>query len=392
MVSEMDFHVGRLLSFLEQTGLSNNTIVIFMSDNGPWWDSSNLGALTKQEWQSRNPSQLKGNKGQSWQNGIKSPLFVRLPNNKKQHSVTRYVEVSDILPTILELTGTPLPKHNLPIDGLSFANYLQGNSEGANPRQHLIASHDLQSDKALFNQWAPVDEVARAQIDYAKQRIGLRTEQYKLLLSPAMDRPNYPSPVEHYLLFDMQNDPLENTNIFARQPVIAAQMVKSLKTIFNDIVGQYKSFATPVFNIGFEPISVINAFAPSATSGNTKSAAHFLTGMRQKDDSAIYDIKVVEAGKYQVYIEQLNTDAAGLLLQISMDKNSLNAEFNGELLQSFGALELNTGSSQLKLSITGNNSIKPWAELSTLKRIYLVKQTGNLSHKDILAWSTSQPQ
>ncbi|WP_157884353.1 sulfatase-like hydrolase/transferase, partial [Paraglaciecola hydrolytica] len=143
MVSEMDYHIGRLLSYLEQTGLNNNTIVIFMSDNGPWWDSSNLGALTKQEWQSRNPSQLKGNKGQTWQNGVKSPLFVRLANTKKQHSVTRYVEVTDILPTILALTGTQVPANNLPLDGQSFVDYLQGNTEGTNPRRHLIASHDL---------------------------------------------------------------------------------------------------------------------------------------------------------------------------------------------------------------------------------------------------------
>jgi arylsulfatase A-like enzyme len=392
MVSEMDFQIGRLLAFLEQQGLNANTVVIFMSDNGPWWDSSNLGALTKQEWQDRNPSKLKGNKGQTWQNGVKSPLFVRLGLNTKHHSVTRYVEVTDILPTILDLTGSTLPANNKPVDGLSFLNYLNGDSQRPNPRQHLIASHDLQSDSLLFNQWTPVDTKARSMIDYKKQMIGLRTEQYKLILNPAMDRANYPSPQNHYLLFDMQTDPLETQNIFAQQPALSAQLVEVLQTKFSEIVTQRTSFATPIFTIGSQPISVINAFAPSATSGNTQSAAHFLGGMKQAADSATFDIEVINAGTYRLYIEQLNTDAAGLLMQISVGNNDLNGQFNGDLLQSFGDINLSTGTTQLTLSVKGSNSIKPWAQISQLRRIYLVQDQSNLSKKDILLLHSNLPQ
>jgi len=80
MISEMDFHIGRLMDYLETSGLIENTIVIFLSDNGPWWDSSNLGAMKKDEWIARNPTKMNGNKGQSWQNGIRSPLFVSWPS------------------------------------------------------------------------------------------------------------------------------------------------------------------------------------------------------------------------------------------------------------------------------------------------------------------------
>jgi len=71
MISEMDFHIGRLMDYLETSGLIENTIVIFLSDNGPWWDSSNFGAMKKDEWIARNPTKMNGNKGQSWQNGSK---------------------------------------------------------------------------------------------------------------------------------------------------------------------------------------------------------------------------------------------------------------------------------------------------------------------------------
>jgi len=54
--------------------------------------------------------------------------------------------------------------------------------KGLSPRQnHLIASHDLQSDKSLYLiKWTPGYK-ARSMIDYKKQMIGLRTEQYKLI-------------------------------------------------------------------------------------------------------------------------------------------------------------------------------------------------------------------
>ena len=392
MVSEMDYHIGRLLKALEQQGLSDNTIVIFISDNGPWWDSSNLGALTKQEWQTRNPSKLKGNKGQTWQNGIKSPLFVRLADTKQQHTVTRYVEVSDLLPTILELTGTALPATNLPIDGLSFVDYLNGNTDGINPRKHLIASHDLHSDKSLFNQWTPVDALAKAKIDFANQLIAYRTEDYKLILNPAMDRADYPLPQNHYLLFDMQNDPLETVNIIKQKPLIAQQLIAELQNEFNRIINEPHSLRPPVFTVVQQDISVINAFAPAATRGNTKSTAHFLSGMSHHNDSVSYDLDVVKAGTYQLYVEQLNTDAAGLVVQVSSTNTSLSTELNGDLVQKLGNIDLPVGLSQLELSILSSNSIKPWAQVSKLRRIYLLEANSKLSNDELTRYGSLLPQ
>ena len=235
MISEMDFHIGRLLKFLDQSGLAENTFVIFMSDNGPWWDSSNYGAMTKQEWLDRNPSKMKGNKGQTWQNGIRSPLFIRLGSTLSAATVTRFVNVNDILPTLLEATNTPLPKSNKRIDGQYFWPYLLGNTQGENTRFSLIASHDVMSNKPLFNQWTPIDAQARTNMHYAQQLIGLRNEQYKLILNPAMDRNNYPQPADNYLLFDMQNDPLESTNVFATKPDVATKMTRQLEQEFNRV-------------------------------------------------------------------------------------------------------------------------------------------------------------
>jgi arylsulfatase A-like enzyme len=379
MVSEMDFHIGRLLTFVEQSGLAENTLVIFMSDNGPWWDSSNYGAMTQQEWRDRNPTRMKGNKGQTWQNGIRSPLFIKLGDTFTPNTVERFVNVNDILPTILEATNTPLPINNKPIDGQSFWAYLLGQTEGENTRFSLIASHDVVSDKPLFNQWTPIDAQARKDMHIAQQLIGLRNEQYKLIVNPAMDRSDYPQPVNNYLLFDMQNDPLESTNIFSSKPGVAKKMVEQLEQEFIALLQDPNSFSTPIYLIGaHQPISVINGFGPSRTSGNTQSKAHQLTGMKQKGDSADYDIEVQTANSYKVYIKQRNTDGSGLKVQISVQDQNIVALLNGELMQYLGVVTLAKGLSRVRLEVLSNNSIKPWTQITGLRRIILVPENSEL--------------
>jgi uncharacterized sulfatase len=380
MISEMDFHIGRLLKYLDQSGLADDTLVIFMSDNGPWWDSSNYGAMTKQEWHDRNPSNMKGNKGQIWQNGIRSPLFVKLGNTFTPKTVKRFVNVNDILPTLLEATNTAIPKNNQPIDGQSFWPYLLGNTQGDNTRFSLIASHDVVSNKPLFNQWTPIDTQARKDIHYAQQLIGLRNEEYKLILNPAMDRENYPQSVDNYLLFDMQTDPLESSNIFLSKPEVAAKMVGQLELEFETLLNDPDSFSTPVYLVGSsQPISVINGFGPSRTSGNTQSKAHVLTGMKQKGDSADYDIEVQKTNTYKLYIKQRNTDGAGLKVQVTVQKQKIAEQLNGELTQYLGKVTLTEGVSKLRLEVLANNSIKPWAQITGLRRIFLVPEGSQLN-------------
>lgn len=379
MVSEMDFHIGRLLKFLDQSGLADNTMVIFMSDNGPWWDSSNYGAMTKQEWQKRNPSNMKGNKGQTWQNGIRSPLFIKLGKHFKPNTVNRFVNVSDVLPTLLDVTNTPLPEDNKAIDGQSFLPYLFGKTEGENSRFNVIASHDVVSEKPLFNQWTPIDKEARAAMLYSQQLIGLRNEDYKLILNPALDQSEYPRPIDNYLLFDMQDDPLESTNILATKPKVAAQMKATLEREFNGFVNDPESFSTPVYVVGgSQPISVINGFGPSSTFGSTQSKAHQLTGMKQKGDIAIYEIEVQTAATYKVFIKQSNTDGAGLEIQITAQNQSLVEQLNGELMQYLGNIRLTEGDAKLSLEVLSNQSIKHWAQISGLRRLILIPQNSNL--------------
>lgn len=373
MVSEMDFHIGRLVSFIEDANLSEDTIIIFMSDNGPWWDSSNFGAMTLQEWIARNPSGLRGNKGQSWQNGIKSPLFVKNIARFPPAEVKRFVNVNDITPTILEMTNTAKPARAKSLDGISFLPYLLGETQGENTREFYIASHDVNSSKKHFNQWTPIDPVARAKMSFDAQQIGLRTEQYKLLLNPAIDKPSYPKAIENFALFSMTDDTQENTNIIKDNPSVTQKLKQRLFNLFSSIKNAPASFIAPEYTIdGEASISVINAFGPSSTYGNTVSKAHVLSGLKAKGDGAIYNIKVKDSGKFKLYIEQTNTDAVGFTVRINSGAEVISAELDGSKIQYVGEMLISKNEDKFTFEVTGSNSMKPWGAISGLRRFYFV--------------------
>lgn len=383
MIEEMDFHIGRLLASLESSGMADNTIVIFMSDNGPWWDSSNLGAMTKKEWQERNPSQLNGNKGQSWQNGIKSPLFISWPNKWKPTTVDRYVDVKDIFPTLLEVTN--IKHEDKPIDGISFLPYLQGDSSGINPRETYIGSHDVISHKKYFNQWTPLDQRAREQMTYQSQLIGIRTENHKLILNPANDREGYPNAEQGYVLIDMKTDPKEQNNIYSKQPVLAKELAKKLEDKFYSLLAATDSVSPPVFIVGgANKVSIVNGFGASSTKGNTTSKAHHMTNMKVAGDEATYLIDVLKAGTYDVYFKQENTDSSGIVISLKSHKNIITHELSESPHQKLGELTFAEGQQAIQFTVKENNSYKPWAKISAFRRLLLVPKNYPLNTNDYI--------
>jgi arylsulfatase A-like enzyme len=121
MIEHMDFHIQRLLNSIERFNLTNNTIVIFMSDNGPAV-INNL--LTDDERDKRYVNEYKGHKGNIWENGVKSPLFVRWPGKIRPAVTTQLADITDVYATLLDLAAIKLPGSHLTLDGISLAPVL----------------------------------------------------------------------------------------------------------------------------------------------------------------------------------------------------------------------------------------------------------------------------
>jgi len=120
MVECMDRAVGRVMKKLEELGLDDNTVVLFMSDNG---------GLSTSEGSPTSNLPLRGGKGWLYEGGIREPMIVRWPGVTRPGSVCDVPVVSmDFFPTMLEMAGAGLhPERHL--DGVSLVSLLSGHAD-----------------------------------------------------------------------------------------------------------------------------------------------------------------------------------------------------------------------------------------------------------------------
>ena len=179
VVEELDAHVGRLVASLARAGKLSDTLILFTSDNGPWFEGS------------AGPAQ--GRKGGAgWDGGYLVPLIAHWPRGLKPRVSDAIGMNIDLLPTIAEVAGVALPQTK--IDGVSqLATWRSG---GASPHRELL----------LFNN----ERVA-----------ALRTPRWKYVGRSYYRSNNIPlAQLGYPLLFDVQRDPGETVNLAARHPAV----------------------------------------------------------------------------------------------------------------------------------------------------------------------------
>ncbi|WP_025763738.1 sulfatase [Dyadobacter tibetensis] len=117
MVESMDMAVGKVMNALKEKNLDQNTVIVFMSDNG---------GLSTSEGHPTSNLPLKAGKGWLYEGGVREPMLIYWPGVTKPGSVTdQYVVSTDFYPTLLEMAGLPL-KPEQHQDGKSMVPLLKG--------------------------------------------------------------------------------------------------------------------------------------------------------------------------------------------------------------------------------------------------------------------------
>ncbi|MEM7110048.1 MAG: arylsulfatase [Bacteroidota bacterium] len=129
MIEILDRQVGEIVHTLEELGLSDNTLIIFTSDNGPHKE----GGADPEYFNSNGP--LRGFKRDLYEGGIRVPMIAKWPNTIPAGSNSKHVSAFwDVFPTLAELTDIELPDH---IDGISFLPTLIGKNEQQAQHKYL---------------------------------------------------------------------------------------------------------------------------------------------------------------------------------------------------------------------------------------------------------------
>lgn len=278
MCENIDDNVGRLLTALDKHGLTEDTIVLFLTDNG----AARAGAKHYN-------AGMRGEKTSVHEGGCRVPLFIRWPARFKQPKAVKQIASHiDLYPTLLDLCDVA-PPEGPPIDGINLRPLLEGRAE------HW-------PDRVLFthNPISPSNRYPGA----------VRTSRYRLVRtikgpqggSSAKPKDRSAPP---WKLFDMVADPGEKHDIARQHPDLVAQLSQQYEAWYDDISrGGLERIPIPVGHAEENPVTLN---APQAHFGGALRFDHgpgfahdWLTGWTDVDSQVWFDIDVQRAGLYEV--------------------------------------------------------------------------------------------
>ena len=191
VVEEVDWSVGEILRTLAGNGLDRNTLVMFSSDNGPWYQGS--------------PGKLRGRKNTTYEGGVREPFLARwtgaIPTGRTSNALA---SMMDIFPTVARLSGAPLP--DKPLDGIDIWPLLNGQKDSIE-RAPLLYFDNWDLQCARWMNW---------KLHIARHNTAPYTPE------PPGGRHSYLLPRPE--LYDLANDPDESYDVAAENPRIVQQI------------------------------------------------------------------------------------------------------------------------------------------------------------------------
>lgn len=320
MITNIDENVGRLFKKLDDLGVTENTIVIFIVDNGPNERRYVAGML--------------GNKGGVHEGGIRSPLFFHWPGVVKPgHSSALIAAHIDVLPTILDACQVRKPVE-LKLDGRSLLPLLKDKPVEWPDRTIFIQAH--RGDKPMLY-----------------HHFAARSQRWKLLHASGFGRESFKGEPK-FELYNMVADPLEQKNLAAERPDVVKRMRKEYEAWFADVGStRPNNYAPPRIYIGTpheNPVVLTR-----------QDWRHIKDRPWAPRSNGYWELYTAKRGRYDVRLRFPKTDAngtatlevAGLTLEKRFPADSQAIEFEG--------IKIDKGNCRLLATLTlGEKDSGPW--------------------------------
>ncbi len=275
MCENIDWNVGRVMSKIEELRLSENTIIIYLSDNGPnsWrWNGG-----------------MKGRKGSVDEGGIRVPMFMKwegvLPSGKTINEIAGAI---DLLPTLADLAGLNLQPEKR-FDGISL-------------KPLLTDKNQKWEDRFLFSHW--------------NGRISVRNKKFRL------DNEGH--------LFNMLDDPGQITDVSANYPETAERMIEAKIKWEKEVLSELPESDERAFTVGHPKYTYTHLPARDGIAyGNIKRSNHFpndsyFTNWTCTSDSLVWETEVLKEGIFDVEIYYTcPRESVGSIIELSFGDDKI---------------------------------------------------------------------
>jgi arylsulfatase A-like enzyme len=286
MITNIDQNVGRLFTKLEALGILENTIVIYLNDNGP--NSA------------RFVGDMRGTKTAVDDGGIRSPLLFHWPAKVKAGSSSDFLCAHiDLLPTILDACGVDVPeKHKL--DGRSFLSLLTGASKDWPKRQVVLQTH-------------------RGNEPQRYHHFAIHEHPWKLVHPSGFGKESFTGEPK-LQLYNLSDDPRQKNDLTSRHPDVVARLKTAYAAWFKDVSStRPDNFAPPRIVIGtkHEMRSVLTRQDWRHTQGRPWAGNSNGVWLLEAPEAGDYEIELIFQGDHPAGTATITAGTLTRTLEIS---------------------------------------------------------------------------
>ncbi|MEO9890928.1 arylsulfatase [Aurantibacter sp.] len=280
MVENIDYNVGRLSETLKDLDLEQNTIIIYLSDNGPNGYRWNGG--------------MKGKKGSTDEGGVRTPFFMQwkgtIPSGTKINTIAGAI---DLLPTLTTLTGSEYASSK-PLDGIDLSSLIFDNTK-------------KMADRIIINHWS--------------NKTSIRTQNYRL------DHKNK--------LFDMINDHGQTADISSINKQLTDSLIKLKSNWLSETLNLTAETDNRAITLGHPDYVYTQIPARDGIPhGNIKRSnrwpnCSFFTNWKSTEDFITWDVEVLVNGTFEVELYYtMKPENSGFKIELHHGNQSLSSKIS----------------------------------------------------------------